>query len=84
MNKGQISIVAILGIGFTVVSSFFGAIYASSIMVNEKIQNQASSLGEMDTKTLQRVSTLEEAVSTIKVDSGEIKKDIKEILRIIK
>lgn len=68
----------------TLVVSLLGAVYASSRNTDAMLQESTVKLREADSDHLSRISTLEEAIRTIKADNAETKKDIKEILRILK
>lgn len=68
----------------TLVVSLLGAVYASSLRTDAMLQESTVKLREADSDHLSRISTLEEAISTIKTDNAETKKDIKEILRLLK
>jgi len=68
----------------TVIASALGAYFTSQIGINEKINFVQSSVFAEVNHNSQRISALEEAVSTIKTDTSTIKNDIKEILRAVK
>lgn len=80
MNKAQIGIVPLLGIGSAILIAAIGGFLAQSRYVDEKIDT----VKVENSITTQRVATIEEAVRTIKQDNQDIKKDLKEILRLMK
>lgn len=79
-NRGQISLPWLLGIAASVALASFGSYSMTTRITDAKIDT----LKIVDSEIQQRVATLEEAVKTIKTDTGEIKKDIKSILQIVK
>ena len=79
MNKGQITMIHLIGWGLVSAIAFLGAYAAQGRATDTKIdvvKTEASKAGE-------RTAKLEEAVITLKEDNKEIKRDIKEILRVI-
>lgn len=76
----QISIATILGWGLALVLAAGGS-YAANFAAN---RNQIEGLKSENTEVVQRIATLEEAITTLKNDNKEIKQDIKSILQILR
>lgn len=71
-------------IGISVILSLMGAVYMSSVSVDKRLEASTEDLRKVDSDHLSRIATLEEAISTIKKDSEQTKKDIREILNLLK
>jgi len=90
-ENGQINILGLAGLGVTIcifaVGTFLANSYRNDARVDAaKAQSDASVnsiKGEVGYNS-QRISKLEEAISTLKTDNSEIKKDVKTILQIIR
>jgi len=80
MQKGQIGILQAIGIGASILIACVTGYVAQNIRTDDKIgsTNKEINLAK------ERVATLEEAISTIKTDNTEIKRDIKSILQKLK
>ena len=77
---GQVAVMQVIGWGASIVvalSTFFWSSLASTDI-------QVDNIKLRQTAIVERVAKLEEAVSTIKTDTGEIKGDIKSILQKLK
>ena len=76
-ESGQINLLGIVGIGVTIaiasITTFIGANYRNDAKV-DTVKAEVSVNG-------QRLSKLEEAISTLKADNAEIKQDIKTIIK---
>lgn len=79
-KEGKITPMWVLGITLALVLTFGGVIYNSSVSRVDAIVVRTNSLETANVEAVQRISKLEEAVGTIKTDTGDIKKDIKDIL----
>ena len=85
MNKyakhiGQISLAALIGIGASFVLAGLGGYFTQLKETRGTIREAEVRVQKNETK----IATLEEAVKTIKDDSVEIKRDIKQILKLLK
>ena len=80
MKQGQITLPAILiGLGAMALTTF-GFYTASNVRTDNKI-------GEVQKETnlvSERTAKLEEAITTLKSDNTEIKRDLKEVLKLLK
>ncbi len=90
-QSGQFSLGWLVGIGASVVIAITGSILGVSNTFSSKVDavktetnTQVNALKIEDSNTAQRVSTLEEAIKTLKTDNAEIKSDIKQILKLLK
>lgn len=79
-QKGQISLMGILGIGASVLIFAIGGYVAQTVRTDDKIDTVNTQIGSVS----ERAAKLEEAINTIKLDNSEIRRDIKEILRLIR
>lgn len=87
MKRGEVATGIVLwggGISIGIVLSLIGAVYAGLTKNQDEAKATASELRAVDASTLQRVAILEEAVKTIKTDTSETRKDVKEILQAVK
>lgn len=79
-SNGQISILGLLGVGTSIMLSGIGFYVAQIVRTDSKIEKVNVEI----TADKQRIAVLEEAIKTIKDDNGDIKEDIKEILKILR
>ena len=77
MNRGQISITAIIGIGLSVVLPVIGGYFYQTRTTDEKIGVVEEKIGVVK----ERTAKLEEAVQTIKEDGRQTRQDIKDFLK---
>ena len=83
-NKGQISLMSIVGWGVAIALAAVGSMTASNIRTDDKIEIVKEDVKTGQLEVSQRVATLEEAITTLKTDNQEIKRDIKSILQAVK
>ena len=74
---GQISILAMIGIGISVIIPTIGGYFYQSRKTDDKINFVEEKIGSVK----ERTAKLEEAVETIKKDNSETRKDIKDFLK---
>ena len=79
-KNGQISILAVISIGITIVLFTIGGYAAQNIRTDEKIGKSNEEIKAVS----ERAATLEADSKTIKEDLRTIKADIKELLKIVK
>ncbi len=79
-QKGQISIMELIGIGAGILIAGIGGFVAQNNYTASKIDNVNVEISS----TNQRTAKLEEAIETLKQNNIDIKADIKEILKILK
>ena len=80
MNKGQINIFAVLGIGITISLFTIGGYFAQTVRTDEKINSTNTEVN----LTKERTARLEADSITVKEDLRVIKADIKELLKRVK
>lgn len=81
--RGQIGSGTLIGLGTTIILGMTGAIYTAGVQSASQIEEQTRALEQARLEDLQRVARVEEAVSTIKDDTSELKRDVKAILRAV-
>lgn len=79
-QKGQINLMGLFGIGITIAIASIGGFLANSYRNDTKLDIIKVEVGA----NAQRTAKLEEAITTLKTDNAEIKRDIKTILQILK
>lgn len=75
-QSGQVGLNWIVGIGASLALAFAGSLMTQSNMFNSKVDGVKTDIG----LTNQRVSTMEEAIFTLKGDNKEIKDKLDKIL----
>ena len=82
MNKSMMTTLISAGISIAI---FLGGNWlVGNRIVDAKIETAKADAYQANVQVVQRVSALEEAVNTLKMDSTEIKRDVKELLRILR
>lgn len=79
-QKGQINLMGLFGIGITIAIASIGGFLANSYRNDTKLDVVKTEVNI----NAQRTAKLEEAITTLKTDNAEIKRDIKTILQILK
>lgn len=82
--KGQAGIGTMVGWGITILLSLVGSMATANRTADSQINKVRDEALLANIESVQRISTLEEAVSTIKDDTAGIKNDIKQILQILR
>ena len=78
--KGQIALVHLIGWGIGL-STFLGGIFWAKIGMTD---SQVDKVKQVQTETLQRTATVEEAVRGLQKTTDETRADVKELLRRVK
>lgn len=79
-EKGQINIIGLLGLGATISIFAIGTFLANSYRSDSKIDSVKVDVSA----NASNIATLTEAINTLKSDNAEIKKDLKEIIKILR
>ena len=77
MKKGQISIIAMISIGLSIIIPAIGGYFYQSRRTDDKVQAVEIRVGAVS----ERTAKLEESIQTLKDDTKEIKADIKSLLK---
>jgi hypothetical protein len=77
-------IIAIIGFAGVMGASVFTARATAVGSIDGKLENRTEEIRMVDKEQGESIAALKEAVSTIKSDNADIKKDIKEILKAVK
>lgn len=81
--KGQTTIQMAVNIG-GIVAAILVSYFGSQLNINDKISTSQAQVMTEISSDRERISRLEEAITTIKGDNEEIKSDVKEILKTVK
>ncbi len=85
MKKENMQIVGgMLIAAVTVAGSIFASKITASAEIKDTINETKTELSSSISVDRQNIATLNEAITTIKTDNAEIKRDIKDILKLIK
>lgn len=76
-QSGQFGLGWLIGIGASITMAFTGALITQSNLFGNKVDTVKVDVS----KVSERTAKLEEAIKTLKDDSAEIKKDVKELLK---
>lgn len=80
-KKGGITTTMALGFALSLALSMGGAIYASAINTDARIESKTEELRSTNLDLVQRTARLEEAVSTIKGSNEKVEKKIDDFIK---